>query len=91
MIKAYEIRNVRCDGCARTIKKALGERLAGVEVDLGVMPRIVRAEIVTAADERFLLETVRRLGYPLVGEDNGLAERVRSVVSCAVGRLEPVE
>jgi len=91
MIKNYAVQNVRCEGCARSIKQALSERLSLVEVDLTVMPRIVSAEIERDEDERFLRDTLRRRGYPLVGEDNGLFDQAKSVISCAIGKTRSTD
>lgn len=87
MIKEYSVQNVRCGGCANTIKKALGEKLELVEVNLDVTPRVVSAEINSEEDEKFLIETLHKHGYPLVGEDSGIVDKAKSFVSCAIGKI----
>jgi hypothetical protein len=32
-------------------------------------------------------EALKKLGYPLAGEDSGLMDKAKSFVSCAVGKL----
>jgi copper chaperone len=86
---AFEVQNIKCGGCARSIERALGqvpgvERVA-VEVDAG------RVSVSAATDVR---EPVRaalaKLGYPESGAARGLdamGARAKSLLSCAIGRF----
>jgi copper chaperone len=85
----FEVENVKCGGCARTIAKALGAdaRIARVTVDPAA------GTVVVEADEDMrsqIATTLARLGYPQRGSVEGLqaaAAAAKSFVSCAVGRL----
>ncbi len=75
MIHTFEVANVRCGGCANTITKALQE--AGfneISVDLSCEPRKVTVEAVDEAQLAQFSTILRKLGYPLANEDNGLIE-----------------
>ena len=88
---AYQVKveNIKCGGCASTIRSKL-EAIEGVSgVDVQVEDGIVSIE---AAEDTREAVTARltSLGYPESGTAEGIAAakaRARSFVSCAVGRL----
>lgn len=82
------VENIKCGGCANTIRKALGAiaGVIGVEVDVerGDI-HVEGAEAARAAVTARLLE----LGYPESGAVSGIGSAVtkaKSFVSCAIGR-----
>jgi copper chaperone len=86
---AFEVENVKCGGCARTIEKALraDPRISGVDVDTGRGTVVVRGAEVGREE---VAATLARLGYPEKGSVEGLraaAAVAKSFVSCAVGRV----
>ena len=87
MKTTVQIQNLKCNGCATTIKNKLSEldNINDLTVD-------VENDAVTFSyDNEDTLETARKqlhkLGYPLVGEDNKLPTKAKSYVSCAIGRM----
>jgi copper chaperone CopZ len=96
MKKTYEVANIRCEGCASTIRKALSEHFGNsVEVDLTVMPRKVTVELNDPAEEEIFISTLRKLGYPLIDDEVSNIESAvmkgKSFVSCAIGKLNPTK
>jgi len=92
MKKSYKVANIRCEGCANTIKKALFEHFGNsVEIDLDTMPRKVTLEIKDDLDEEIFISILRKLGYPLVDDKISNIESAvmkgKSFVSCAIGKL----
>jgi len=92
MIQLFEVANIRCGGCANTITKALKEAgFAEVHVDLSCEPRKVTTEIPDEARLAQFKAILRKLGYPLIGEEEGALEnatlKLKSFVSCAVGKF----
>ncbi|MFN3564477.1 MAG: heavy-metal-associated domain-containing protein [Burkholderiaceae bacterium] len=85
----FEVDNVKCGGCARTIERTLGAdaRIARVAVDPAAGTVVVEA----AEDMRAeVAAALARLGYPEKGSVEGLrsaAAAAKSFVSCAVGRF----
>jgi copper chaperone len=81
------IENLKCGGCAATIKKGLLKlnNITEVAVD-------VEKSIVTITSEKENLEGVKeklsKLGYPEVGHTNTVLHKATSFVSCAVGKLD---
>jgi copper chaperone len=90
MRQTYEVQNVKCGGCAATLKKSLLDVFGEVEVDLDVTPRTITLEIAPQQEEALKL-ALRKLGYPLVGDELGtfgtLETKAKSFVSCAIGRM----
>jgi copper chaperone CopZ len=96
MRKSYAVANIRCEGCANTIRRALSGHFGdGVVVDLGVMPRLVTVEIKEKAEEELLISTLRKLGYPLIDDEvqsiEGVVMKGKSFLSCAVGKFNPTK
>ncbi len=82
-----QIENLKCGGCASTIKKGL-LGLNGVnEVNVDVEKSIVS---ITSENENLekIKEKLSKLGYPEVGDKNTIVQKAKSFVSCAVGRIE---
>jgi copper chaperone len=85
----FEVVNIKCGGCARSIERALraDPRITSVEIDVpaGVV-QIEASEDTTEAARATLLG----LGYPEAGSAEGMAAlkaKAKSFVSCAAGRL----
>lgn len=82
-----QIENLKCGGCAATIKKGILaiEGVSDVTID-------VEKSVVTIASESENLEEIKsklsKLGYPEVGDKNSVLHKAKSFVSCAVGKLD---
>jgi copper chaperone CopZ len=92
MFQTIEVNNVRCEGCANTIKSSLKkEGFSGVNVDLSCEPRKVTADVEDEAQAAQFREILRKLGYPLCDEEisfgNSATLKAKSFVSCAVGKF----
>ena len=89
MEHVIEVENIKCGGCANTIKGKLGalEGVSQVRVDIG--NGRITAE--APADSRAsLVETLLASGYPEKGSVEGIKAaraKARSFVSCAIGRM----
>ena len=89
-MKTYQVLNVKCGGCAGTLKNKLEKEFGKVDVDLEKTPReihIHKDEI----DEMKLRSLLKSIGYPLIDEDlSNLEEfttKANSFISCAVGKI----
>ncbi len=91
MKKSYEVLNIRCEGCANSIKKALSPHFDFVEVDLTKEPRIVTVDIQSDEKEERFKEILRSLGYPLyedkLSSTQKMGLKTKSFISCAVGKF----
>lgn len=91
MQKSFEVLNVKCGGCANTIKTALKDEFGEVEVDLEVEPRVIALEIKDEEQEKLFRMKIRSLGYPVSDEEIGVLSKgglkAKSFISCAIGKL----
>jgi copper chaperone len=80
---SVEVENIKCGGCANSIRSAFD---CGVEVDVD------HGQVHFDADESKripYLEKLRALGYPEIGSTEGftrVAAKAKSFVSCAIGK-----
>jgi copper chaperone len=89
MQHVIEVENIKCGGCANTIKSKLGriEGAGNIEID------IERGRVtVNAPDDsrEQLLATLLANGYPEKGSVEGMKAaraKAKSFVSCAIGRI----
>jgi copper chaperone len=82
----FDVENIKCDGCAQSIERAIRE-LPGVSC-VAVDVAAGRVSVTSKADQRTpVRDVLARLGYPERGSVNGLGTRARSFVSGAVGRM----
>jgi len=90
MKQTYEVFNVKCGGCANTLKTKLLEAFGEVEVNLEVEPRQITLDI-EESKLPALREALKKLGYPMSDEDlstmEGFSTTAKSFVSCAVGKM----
>ena len=91
MRKSFEVLNIKCEGCANSIKKALSPSFEYVEVDLSKEPRIVTVELRNSEDEELFKKSLRALGYPLKEDILSPMQEIglkgKSFISCAVGKF----
>jgi len=91
MQRILKVQNVKCGGCAATLKNKLQDEFGEIEVNLEVMPREITVDI---DDEKIdaLKESLRALGYPEASESFGFIEessmKAKSFVSCAIGKVD---
>ncbi len=91
MKQTFQVENIKCGGCASTLKTKLRGPFGEIEVDLEKMPR----EITLNVDEtqiNALRAALRKLGYPMSDEKLNLFDttttKAKSFVSCAIGRMD---
>ncbi|MDK9693023.1 MAG: heavy-metal-associated domain-containing protein [Sulfurimonas sp.] len=91
MRKSFRVQNVKCGGCANTIKEALMEEFSEVDVDLMQEPRVITLEIKDEEAEKSFRKKIRSLGYPMEDEELGVFTKgglkAKSFISCAIGKM----
>ncbi|MDQ7084029.1 MAG: cation transporter [Sulfurovum sp.] len=89
--QTFEVKNVKCGGCANTLKKALLQDFGEITVNLDVEPRQITLGI-EEADIASLQSSLRTLGYPLTSDTLSTFETIgttaKSFISCAKGKLD---
>ena len=91
MQQTFQVENVKCGGCASTLKSKLLDTYGEVEVNLELMPREITLNVENEQIDT-LRAALRGLGYPMSDEvlnfvDNTTA-KAKSFVSCAVGKVD---
>ncbi len=87
MKEIIEIVNLKCGGCANSIKKGIQniEGVNDVEVELET------SKVTIGFESEIVIEEVKKklasMGYPEVGDANTLIHKAKSFVSCAAGRM----
>ncbi len=91
MKQSFALLNIKCSGCANSLKKGLKEEFGEVEIDLNVIPRLITLEIEEQDIEK-LKTKVKSMGYPFASQEMGFvdeaATKAKSFVSCAVGKFD---
>jgi len=85
-----QVENIKCGGCASTIKKNIlnDSRVEAVEVD--IVQGVVAIESREDARDDYSAALLK-MGYPEKGTAEGIAAakaRAKSFVSCAVGKVD---
>ncbi len=82
-----EIENLKCGGCKASVEKGVKKigSVTAVEVDLDTSTVSVSHD--GTLKRQILLDTLGNMGYPEKGTGTTI-QKVKSYVSCAVGRLE---
>jgi copper chaperone len=82
------IQNLKCGGCAATIK----DRLSKLKNISNVMVYQEYDSVIFEYFQNHDLENVKKelsnLGYPQHSENNSLLKKAKSFVSCAMGRIK---
>ena len=85
--KVY-IQNLKCGGCANTIRSRM-QGLEGIsEVLVSNEDDSVSFHYNSSEQLSAVNELLSKLGYPIAGEANSLTKKAKSYVSCAVGRMK---
>ena len=91
MQKSFKVQNVKCGGCANTIKESLKDEFGEVVVDLTQEPRVITLEIKDEEAEASFRKKIRSLGYPMEDEELGTFAKgglkAKSFISCAIGKM----
>jgi copper chaperone CopZ len=86
-----KIVNLKCNGCANTIKKGLLS-IDGVNE---VMVTLEKSEIQIDSTNETIInltkEKLANMGYPEVGDANTIIHKAKSFVSCATGKMSSKE
>ena len=87
MITNIQIENLKCGGCASTIKKGISAINGVNNVTVDEENSIVIIESKNADIEEIKMK-LSNLGYPKVGDKNSILHKAKSFVSCAVGIID---
>lgn len=86
-MKTYKILNVKCESCAKLIKSKLLKNFGEVDINLEIDPREITINK-NDFDEDKLKISLRNLGYPMENDKNCLITKIKSYVSCMIGKAK---
>ena len=84
------VENIKCNGCASTIRSRLVEQELARSVDVDVEHGDVHVEDNPEWRDQ-VINALARMGYPEVGSVEGIkaaTAKAKSFVSCAIGRID---
>ena len=86
-----QIENLKCGGCANTIRKGLVSIKGITSVDINIENGVVVFDSQDEITVKKAKEKLAKMGYPEVGTSNSTLQKAKSFVSCAVGRITSEE
>lgn len=87
MRSVIEIQNLKCGGCAHTIKAKLSNLNYVSDVEVLVDKNEVSFNCDKESSVLQVKQKLKALGYPEITEDNTIAIKAKSFVSCATGKF----
>jgi copper chaperone len=90
MAFSVQVENIKCGGCANTIRK----RVTEIEGVSGAEVVVEQGQVNVEADEALrpaVVAALAKAGYPETGSVQGVASlkaKATSFVSCAIGRMD---
>ena len=82
-----QVENIKCGGCAKSVRNKVLQSEGVEAVDIDVMDGMVTIVGAEDIDMDGLKAGLASIGYPETGTGNGY-QKVRSYVSCMIGRME---
>ncbi len=87
MTEKFAVANIKCGGCANTIKNTLGKLVPASTIVVDFEAGVVEVTAATHIDRQLVLKKLATLGYPEEDRNNVL-HKAKSMASCIVGRLD---
>lgn len=91
MKAVIEIVNLKCGGCANSIKKGLQTIDNVNEVNVELETSKVTVDVANEAILDKVKNKLSSMGYPKAGDSNTVLHKAKSFVSCATGRISSEE
>ncbi|KAA5824511.1 heavy-metal-associated domain-containing protein [Algibacter amylolyticus] len=88
MNTSLEIQNLKCGGCANTIIKKISSIEDVSDVQVNIDSNTVSFNYNEESTIEKVQNTLNEIGYPVVGNKNNFTTKAKSLVSCAIGRIQ---
>ena len=86
--ETIKVENLKCQGCANTIRRELTWIGEVISVDVNVDLSTIKVDYTGKNNMRDVFtDKLRKLGYPEEGTGK-FNQRMKSYVSCAIGRIQ---
>lgn len=90
MKTTIEVENIKCGGCANSIRKELGTIQGVFTVEVDIVNGTIVAEHTDEVDREQIAAKLLKMGYYETGTVNGfdaIKADAKSFVSCVIGRV----
>jgi len=84
--ETIKVANLKCNGCASTIKKELSALQGVTKTEVDIDNDAIQLEY-DAINRQVIIDRLLQLGYPEATEKNGLLLQLKSYGSCMIGRI----
>ncbi|EMQ94022.1 hypothetical protein D778_01206 [Xanthomarina gelatinilytica] len=81
------VQNLKCDGCANTITQKLSEFRNISDVHINIEESKISFNYIKEEDAFLVKETLKKIGYPSIEDENSLVSKTKSFISCATGKF----
>lgn len=85
-----KVENIKCNGCASSIKHGLTKISGVMDIDVDIDQGIIQVETSNDVSRESMMEKLRDMGYPETGKGSALTT-MTSYVSCMIGRVTSKE
>lgn len=86
IIDSFNIENLKCEGCATSIRRKLIAQPGVVKVHIDADAKLIEVEHDGSISRKLIIQRLETLGYPLQGTGNGF-QVAKSYLSCMIGRV----
>tara|TARA_R110002012_G_scaffold61085_1_gene160135 strand:+ start:25440 stop:25709 length:270 start_codon:yes stop_codon:yes gene_type:complete len=83
----FQVQNLKCGGCVKTISSKLSEIEEINDVIVEKDSSSVSFDHQSADDASLVKEALKQMGYPTIDDENGFVDKAKSFVSCASGKI----
>jgi len=83
----FQVQNLKCGGCVKTISSKLSEIKEINDVIVEKDSSSVSFDHQSADDASLVKEALKQMGYPTIDDENGFVDKAKSFVSCASGKI----
>ncbi len=87
MNTTIKIQNLKCGGCANTITSKLNDVDGISNTTVDVEQEAVSFDFENESNLETVTLTLKKLGYPVIGDENSFGLKAKSYVSCAIGKV----
>lgn len=81
------IQNLKCGGCANTVKNKLSEIEGLQDIEVVVETGLVKFQYNDLSVLDMAKRKLKSVGYPEVDTENSLITKAKSYISCATGKM----
>lgn len=87
MNTTIEVLNLKCGGCANSIKRRLLAIEGTQEISVDLETSKITLDVSVASVLDLVKKKLSSMGYPEIGDANTIVHKAKSIVSCATGRM----